>query len=229
MSKRFRRPTPATIVALVALLAALAGSAYAAGRIDGRTLRVKSLPGNRLKLGSVPANRLKPGVLPTGSGIVEPITGSQIDERSLGQVPSAAYADVAGAAQTAIEAQTALDAVNAVDSETLNGHSAGCMAGTVPFAGACWQSSASGTAATAAVAAAACAAQGGSLPEALELAAFAHQPDIKLAEGEEWSNDLTNVSGLNVYGVVTVSATSGVNFSLGTNTKQYRCVIPIVV
>ncbi len=143
MSQRFRRPTPATIVALVALLAALAGSAYAAGRIDGRTLRVKSLPGNRLKLGSVPANRLKPGVLPTGSGIVEPITGSQIDERSLGQVPSAAYADVAGAAQTAIEAQTALDAVNAVDSETVNGHSAGCMAGTVPFAGACWQSSAS--------------------------------------------------------------------------------------
>src|SRR4051794_16632155 len=120
MSQRLRRPSPAMIVALVALLAALAGSAYAAGRIDGRKLKVKSLPGNRLKLGSVPANRLKPGALPSASaGIVEPITGSQIDERSLGQVPSAAYADVAGSAQTATEAQSALDAVNAVDSETV--------------------------------------------------------------------------------------------------------------
>jgi hypothetical protein len=228
MSQRFRRPTPATIVALVALLAALAGSAYAAGRIDGRTLRVKSLPGNRLKLGSVPANRLKPGALLTGSGIVEPITGSQIDERSLGQVPNAAYADVAGAAQTAIEAQTALDAVNAVDSETVNGHSAGCMAGTVPFAGACWQSSASQSAVTAPVAAAACAAQGGTLPEALQLAAFSQQPDIKL-EGEEWSGDIANISGVNFYAVITVSPSGAVNFSLSTNTKNYRCVIPIVV
>jgi hypothetical protein len=229
MSQRFRRPSPATIVALAALLAALAGSAYAAGRIDGRTLRVKSLPGNRLKLGSVPANRLKPGALPTGSGIVEPITGSQIDERSLGQVPSAAYADVAGAAQSAIEAQTALDAVNAVDSETVNGHSAGCMAGTVPFAGACWQSSASQSAVTAPVAAAACAAQGGTLPEALQLAAFSQQPDITLTAGGEWSGELTTFSGENAFGVVTVSPSGGLNSKLSTELRNYRCVIPIVV
>jgi hypothetical protein len=228
MSQRFHRPSPATIVALVALLAALSGSAYAAGRIDGRTLKVKSLPGNRLKLGSVPANRLKRGALPAGGGIVEPITGSQIDERSLGQVPSAAYADVAGSAQTAIEAQTALDAVNAVDSETVNGHGAGCLAGTVPFAGACWQSSASQSAVTAPVAAAACAAQGGTLPEALQLAAFAHQPDIQL-QGDEWSGDLTNFSGTNAYGVLTVFPTSVIDMALPTANKNYRCVIPIVV
>jgi hypothetical protein len=189
---------------------------------------VKSLPGNRLKLGSVPANRLKPGALPTAPGIVEPITGSQIDERSLGQVPSAAYADVAGAAQSAIEAQTALDAVNAVNSETVNGHGAGCMAGTVPFAGACWQSSANESAVTAPVAAAACAAQGGTLPEALQLATFAQQPDINL-EGEEWSGDIANISGVNFYAVITVSPTGAVDFSLSTNTRNYRCVIPIVV
>jgi hypothetical protein len=228
MRQGFRRPSPATIVALVALFAALAGSAYAAGRIDGRTLRVKSLPGNRLKLGSVPANRLKPGAPPTATAIVEPITGSQIDERSLGQVPSAAYADVAASAQTAIEAQTALDAVNAVNAETINGHSAGCMAGTVLFAGACWQSSASGSAVTAPVAAAACAAQGGTLPEALQLAAFAQQPDIQL-KGDEWSGDLTNFSGSNAYGVLTVVPTSAIDMALPTATRQYRCVIPIVV
>ena len=144
MRQGLGRLTPATIVALLALVAALAGSAYAAGRIDGRTVKVKSLPGNRLKLGSVPANRLKPGAIPTAATapISEPITGSQIDERSLGQVPSAGYADVAGYAQSAIDAETALNAVNAVNAQTVNGHGAGCLPGTTPFAGACWQTSA---------------------------------------------------------------------------------------
>ena len=71
------------------------------------------MPGNRLKLRSVPANRLKPGVL--GRQFTGPLTGAQIDERSLGQVPSAVHADAADSAQTAIDAQTALNAVNAVD------------------------------------------------------------------------------------------------------------------
>ena len=205
MRQGFRRPRPATIVALVALLAALTGSAYAAGRIDGRSIRVKSLPGNRLKLGSVPANRLKPGVL--ANRLSEPITGSQIDERSLGQVPSA---------------------VNAVDATTVNGHGAGCLAGTTPFAGACWQTSANETPVTAPVAAAACAAQGGTLPEALELAAFAQQPDITLSS-DEWAGDIPAVSGINLYAVVTVSPTGAIGYSLSTDTRTYRCVIPIVV
>jgi hypothetical protein len=215
------------IVAVLALVAALAGSAYAAGRIDGRAVRVKSLPGNRLKIRSVPANRLRPGVL--GERIAGQITGSQIDERSLGQVPSAAYADVAGTAQTAVDAQTAVNAVNAVNATTVNGHGAGCLPGTRLFAGACWQTSESEAAATAPAAAVACAAQGGALPEALQLAAFAQEPGVKLHEGDEWSSDITNVSGLNVYGVVTVSASAGINFALGTSTKHYRCVIPLVV
>ena len=46
-------------------------------------------------------------------------------------------------AQSAVDAQTALNAVNAVDAKTVNGHSAGCLPGTQPFAGACWQTSAS--------------------------------------------------------------------------------------
>ena len=190
---------------------------------------MKSLPGNRLKLGSVPANRLKPGALPTGSGIVEPITGSQIDERSLGQVPSAAHADVAGTAQTAIEAQTALDAVNAVDAETVNGHSAGCMAGTVPFAGACWQSSASQSAVTAPVAAAACAAQGGSCPRRCS---WRRSPSSRTSNCEgrrvvrrhrQRSLEPTSTRS------ITVSPTGEVNFALSTNTRNYRCVIPLVV
>ena len=227
MRQGLGRPAPATIVALAfSLLAMLSGTVYAASRIDGRTVRVKSLPGNRLKPHSVAANRLKPGVL--AGRVSLPITGAQIDERSLGQVPSASYADVAGTAQTAIDSQTALNAVNAVNASTVNGHGAGCLAGTVPFAGACWQSSASNSPATAPAAAVACAAQGGSLPEALQLAAFAQQSGVAL-QGEEWSSDIPVVTGPGVYAVVIVQPNGVISFATATNTHHYRCVIPIVV
>ncbi|HUC07739.1 MAG TPA: hypothetical protein VMR96_06585, partial [Solirubrobacterales bacterium] len=60
-----RLPSPALVVAGLALFVALGGTVYAAkkARIDGKAVKVKSLPGNRLKVRSIPANRLKPGVL----------------------------------------------------------------------------------------------------------------------------------------------------------------------
>ena len=159
-----------------------------------------------------------------------PITGSQIDERSLGQVPSAAYADVAGTAQTAIDAQTALNAVNAVDATTVNGHGAGCRPATTPFAGACWQTSANATAVTAPVAAAACAAQGGTLPEALELAAFAQQPDIESAAAKSGRGTSQSSPGPMSMRVVTVTPDWRSRTSpLRPTPSTYRCVIPIVV
>jgi hypothetical protein len=224
LKQAIRRQGPALVLATVALMAALGGGVYAAAKIDGRTIRVKSLPGNRLKPRSVAADRLRPGVLAALGGTV---TGARIDERSLGQVPSADYADSAGVAATAKEAETALEAINAIDSDTVSGHTAGCQPAEELFAGACWQMSGSGPA-TAPVAAAACAASGGALPEALELAAFAQHPGVSLG-GEEWSGDLTNFSGPNAYGVLTVSTDSTINLALSTATKPYRCVIPLVV
>lgn len=54
MSRGFRRQAPALIVAGLALVAAMGGTVYAAGKINGRTIKVKSVPGNRLAIGSVP-------------------------------------------------------------------------------------------------------------------------------------------------------------------------------
>jgi hypothetical protein len=228
MRQGIGRPSPALVIATIALFVALGGTVYAAGKISGRAIKVKSLPGNRLKPRSVPANRLAPGAL---HGVVNPnalITGAEINELTLGQVPEAAHAETAGSAQSAVEAETAQNAVNAVNASTVNGHSAGCLPGTQPFAGACWQSSAAGTAVTAPAAAASCAAQGGTLPEALQLAAFSQQPGVTLAAGDEWSSDVTNVSGTNLYGVVTVSASGVVDVVVSTNTKKFRCVIPLL-
>ena len=102
------------------------------------------------------------------------ISGAEIDELSLGQVPNAAHAETADNAKSATDAQTALNAVNAITAQSVNGHEAGCLPGTQAFAGACWQSSPSETAVSAPAAANSCAVQGGTLPEALQLAAFSH-------------------------------------------------------
>jgi hypothetical protein len=217
----------ALTVAVLALFVALGGSVYAAkkARIDGRAIRTKSIPGNRLKPRSIAANRLKPGVL--RAAFPTPLTGVDINELTLGQVPYAAHADTADSAQSAVDAQTALNAVNAVDAKTVNGHSVGCLPGTREFAGACWGASPE-SAVDAPTAARKCAAKHGTLPGALELAAFAEEPGINLAPGDEWSSDIPVVSGPNVYAVVTVAANSDVDMDIGSKTHAYRCVIPLI-
>jgi hypothetical protein len=225
MSRGIRRQAPALIIAGLALVAALSGTVYAATKINGKTIKVKSLPGNRLAMGSVPGNRLKPGAIRGSQLAPGSITGVQIDMSSLGQVPSAAHADKAQSAQ---DASTALNAVNAQNAKTVNGYGAGCKPGTQPFAGACWQSDASGSALTAPAAAAACAGQGGELPDALLLVAFSQEPGVILAEGDEWTLDIASFTSLNSYSVATVSETGEVGTAVSTATKKFRCVIPLV-
>ena len=225
MRRGIRRQGPALVVAGLALVAALSGTVYAAGKINGRTIKVKSLPGNRLAVGSVPGNRLKPGAISGSQLAPGSITGIQIDASTLGQVPSAIHAETADSAH---DAETALNSANAQNAKTVNGYEAGCKADTRPFAGACWQVAASDTALNAPAAAAACAAQGGELPDALSLAAYSQQPGVTLSAGDEWSGDLTNASGLDAYAVITVSSAAQLNFVPSTATKMFRCVIPLL-
>lgn len=231
MRRGMRLPSPALVVAGLALFVALGGTVYAAkkARIDGKAVKVKSLPGNRLKVRSIPANRLKPGVLKGALGApAGPIIGAEIDELTLGQVPEAAHALSADTAQSAVDAQTAVNAVNAVNAQTVNGHSAGCMPGTQLFAGACWQSSTSETAVSAPAAATSCAVQGGTLPETLQLAAFSQQPGVVLDGGAEWASDITSYTAPDLYSVSTVSSAAVVASTASTNTRKFRCVIPLV-
>jgi hypothetical protein len=76
-----RRPSPALIVAILALFVALGGTVYAASSINGKLVKKNSLPGNRIKKNTV--------------------TGTQVKESSLGQVPSAVSAETAKTATTA--------------------------------------------------------------------------------------------------------------------------------
>jgi hypothetical protein len=225
MSRGLRRQAPALVLAGLALVAALSGTVYAAGKISGRSIKVKSIPGNRLAPASVPGNRLKPGALRGTQLAPGSITGVQIDASTLGQVPAAVHAETADSAH---DAETALQAANAGNARTVNGYEAGCKSGTRPFAGACWQISASSSPSNAPAAAAACANQGGELPSALALVAFSGQAGVTLDAGDEWSGDLTNLSGLDVYAAITVSSSGQVNSAPSTATKKFRCVLPLV-
>ncbi len=235
MGRGFRRQAPALVVACVALVAALGGTVYAANRINGKTIKVKSLPGNRLAPGSVPGNRLKPGTIagdrlrpgtiPADRLAPGALGNVQVDPATIGQVQSAVHAETADSAR---DAQTALHAVDAINATKVNGRTAGCQPPDRYFAGACWEYGNSEVAVNATTAAEACATQGGELPAALALAAFSHQPGIVLAPGDEWSGDLTNISGLDAYAVVTISREGKVDFVTSTATRKYRCVLPLV-
>jgi hypothetical protein len=225
MSRGLRRQAPALVVAGIALLAALGGTVYAAAKIDGHAIKAKSLPGNRVAIASLPGNRLKPGAIAGNRLAPGSITGTQIDTATLGQVPTAVHADTADSAH---DAATALNAVNAVNATTVNGHTAGCASGTRAFAGACWQTAFSEAAVTAPSAALSCANQGGELPSPLTLAAFAQQPGIALAAGEEWTGDVSIVSGVDLYSVVTVTSSQAISSKPFNESRKYRCVIPLV-
>jgi hypothetical protein len=225
MTRGLRRQAPALTLACLALFVALGGTVYAAKKLDGHAIKPKSLPGNRLAPGSVPGNRLKPGAILGNRLAPGSITGTQIDAATLGQVPAAVHAD---SADTARDAQTALIAASAEDAKRVNGYEAGCGTGTRPFAGACWEVDSGETARTAPEAAAACASRGGELPEALPLAAFSKQPGIGLAPEDEWTGDVSSYTDVNSYSVVTVSSTGQIKSTGSTNTKRFRCVLPLV-
>ncbi len=225
MGRRIRRQAPALVVAIAALLAALGGGVYAAAKIDGHSVTVGSLPGNRVVPGSLPANRLAPGTIPADRLAPGSVTGKQVDAASLGQVPSAAHADLADSAR---EAGSARFAAAAEDAASVNGHVAGCEPGTRAFAGACWEAAFSQATATAPLAAQVCAERGGELPGPLALLALAQQPGIAIAAEGEWTGDIPTIAGTNEYNVITITAEAKVSFALATVAKRYRCVFPIL-
>ena len=249
------------ILALFVALGGSVYAAKRAKKIDGKTIKTKSIPGDRLKPHSVAANRLKAHSISAGqlmphsitadqiqphsitlellqTEIPEisarlPLTGAEINELTLEQVPSAAHADTADTAisaetaQTAVDAQTALNAVNAVNAQTVNGYSVGCMPETVYFASACWDSR-SREAVNAPAAANKCAENGGELPDALTFAALAKHETVRVDAGDEWSNDIPVISGPDVYAVTTVSERGVIYRDLSTETHKYHCVYPLV-
>ena len=106
---RLRRPSPAFAIAVLALVVALGGSAYAVRQISGATIKVRSIPGNRI------ANNA--------------LTGTQINEAKLGRVNEARNATNSKFALRASAADSAANALNAGSAR-----SADTLAGSPPTA-----------------------------------------------------------------------------------------------
>jgi hypothetical protein len=222
---RWRRPSPALLVACAALFVALGGTVLAATKIDGRTIRVKSLPGNRLAVGSLPGNRLQAGTIPGSRLAKNSVRGDQIDVGTLGQVPNAAHAD---SADTARRAQTAVAADHAADASTVNGRSVGCGTEQREFAGACWDMRSSAAAITATEGAVACASRGGELPQALAFAAFARQSGVVIVAPGEWSSDIGTLGSKGQYTLVYVIPGGAIEGAAPETALHYRCVTPLL-
>ena len=139
-----RAPSPAMVVAIIALVLALTGTAFAAlgkNSVGTRQLKSKSITTGKIANNAVNAAKVADHSL----------TGQDINIAALGTVPHATSADTAG------------------NANTVGGHSASCPAGTVLLRGVCFDSSPGPLASSVGAAADACAAKGGWLPTPLEL------------------------------------------------------------
>jgi hypothetical protein len=210
----WRRPSPALVIACLALFVALGGTVLAATKIDGKTIKVKSLPGNRVEVGSLPGNRVA----------AHSLKGGQIQVGTLGEVPSAAHAAFADAAR---RAQTATAADHAADATTINGHAVGCPTGRRQFAGACWDVQPSATKVTTFEAVAACAAEGGELPGVLELLAFDQQPGVVIEVEGEWTGSEEAV-GSDSLAAAVVEGGAHTHAANPAAVNHFRCITPLL-
>ena len=83
MKSRKRIPSPAMVIAVIALVAGVAGSAIA---LPGRN----SVDSNDLRRNTVATKNLKPNAVKSGKIAQNTVNGGDINESSLGTVPRAA-------------------------------------------------------------------------------------------------------------------------------------------
>lgn len=105
-----RRPSPAMIVAVVALIAALGGSAYAASKIGTKEIRRGAVTAAKIRAGAVTGGKIRAGAVGTQKIAPDAVTGEKVLEPSLGTVPRAEIANRAEQAGTADQAATAQSA-----------------------------------------------------------------------------------------------------------------------
>jgi hypothetical protein len=90
MKRKLRLPSPAMVVACLALLIALGGTSYAAIKLPANSVGAKQLKKNAVTSLKVKSNAV------TGAKVLNnSLTGADINESSLAKVPSATTADTA--------------------------------------------------------------------------------------------------------------------------------------
>src|SRR4051794_19141462 len=145
MQARNRRPSPALIISIIALIAALSGTAYAA-------LGKNSVGSRQLKSKSVTTGKIANNAVTGAKVAKETLTGDDIRVSGLPSVPNAN------------------EATHAKNADTLGeNHAASCPGGSTLIRGICFDLALNPAVAGVKAAANSCAAKGGFLPTPMEL------------------------------------------------------------
>jgi hypothetical protein len=218
------RPSHAVVVAYLALFVALGGSGYAAVRVNGKNIKNRTIAGKKLRKNT--------------------LTGKEIKESRLGKVPATRDADRAAVADTShtlegLHASAFLAAgAKAANADKLDGLDSAsffdrCRAGTMRFAGACFETDVRAVTSNLNGAGLTCALEGARLPTFPELTAFATQTGTLLGAASglngqwEWTSE---VQGTAPAGETVANRPSGSltydSFAIST-ALHFRCVKPL--
>jgi hypothetical protein len=200
-----RRPSPAMIVALIALIASLTGTAFAAigkNSVGSRQIKAKAVTTNKLANSAVTGAKVRDATL----------SGADIDLNALGTVPSAT------------------EAAHAANADTVANHTAACPAATSLIRGTCFDSSPNSALGTIQLAADACAAKGGYLPTPMAL--YATRGIINLGNGSGTNHQYTDTYYANdaggAYFTVVIDGTGAISQQSASSPSQYVCAYQLV-
>lgn len=199
------RPSPAMVVAILALILALTGSAYAAlgkDTVGSRQLKKKAVTTGKIADNAVNGRKVAN----------QSLTGEDINLAALGTVPAATNAQ------------------SAVDASTVSGHPASCPGGTTLIRGVCFDLASSPAVSSVKAAADACASKGGYLPTPLEL--YTTRGILNLGTGIGSDRQFTdsyyaNTSGVN-YRTIVVDGTGTLTEVEVDSPAEYICAYPLV-
>jgi hypothetical protein len=200
------------VVAIIALIAALGGSAIAAKHHKKLVLPKNSVGTRQIKSKAVTAGKIARNAVTAAKVADHSLTGSDINLSALGTVPSAT------------------NAAHAASADSLGGHAAACPGGTTLIRGICFDSSSSGPASSVTAAADACAARGGWLPSPLELYATRSVLNLGTGVGDDhmYTDAMYNTPGGGNYRTIVVDGTGAISESELTAPARYICAYPLV-
>jgi len=199
------RPSPALILAVIALICALTGTAYAA--LGKNSVGTKQLKNGSVTTGKIHNNAVNGAKVANGS-----LTGEDINVGKLGTVPDASHA------------------AQADNAATVTGHAAACPQGTTLIRGICFDSTPSGPVNGVKAAGDACAAKGGFLPTPLELYSVRSVINLGTGVGNDYQftdSYYDNSSGSN-YSTVVIDGTGTIQREPITVTGRYVCAYTLV-
>lgn len=215
-----RHEKPAMVIAVIALVIALTGTAYAAlsiNSVGSRQIKAKAVTSAKFASNSVDGTKVADHSL----------TGEDFNMAEFGRAPKA------------VESTNAAATGGLVDTGTGEGHPAACPANTKLIHGICFDATSSGPIAEVTAAADACAAKGGYLPTTEELAAT--RSTLNLGDGTGSHNMYTDSYiaepvGKKRYSTMVVNR-SGTEVVLAKEdpethepaaSEEYICVYPLI-